>query len=223
MPAHHVRDHCLAPTRQVDAPIYGGRYDRLLPGLRPLVTDVPLLHALGRSGGPCDGAPLADAGGDDAREAAGWPLFGQFVTHDITADRSPVTHHADPEAIRNFRTPRVNLECLYGGGPVGSPYLYRRDDPAKLLLSESQRDVPRNAEGIALIGDPRNDVHLFVNQLHVLWIRVHNLLVDRLREDGAPESEVFDEARRAAMWHYQWILLAAYLPGLIGAELTEEI
>jgi Animal haem peroxidase len=227
MPAHHVRDHCLAPTRRVDAPIYGGRYGRLLPALRPLVTDAPLLHALGRSGGPCDGAPFADGGGDDAREAAGWPLFGQFVAHDITADRSPVTHHADPDAIRNFRTPRVNLECVYGGGPVGSPYLYERDDTAKLLLGENDagrpEDLPRNQEGIALIGDPRNDVHLFVAQLHVAMMRLHNLLVDRLREDGVPDDDLFDEARRAATWHYQWIVVHDFLPRLIGAELAGEL
>jgi hypothetical protein len=224
---HHVRDHCLAPTRQVDSPIYGGRYGRLLPGLRPLVTDAPLLHALGRSGGPCDGAPLAEAGGDDAREAAGWPFLGQFVAHDLTADRSPVTHHGDPDAIRNFRTPRVNLECVYGGGPVGSPYLYEHDDTAKLLLGRNDAgqpdDVPRNAEGIALIGDPRNDVHLFVNQLHVAMLRLHNLLVDRLREDGVADAELFDDARRAATWHYQWIVLNDFLPRLIGATLTEEL
>ena len=72
--------------------------------------------------------------------------------------------------------------------------------------------MPRNQEGLALIGDPRNDVHLFVNQLHVAFLRAHNLLVDRLREDGVAEADVFDEARRATMWHYQWILLHDYLP-----------
>jgi hypothetical protein len=224
---HQVRDHCLAPTRAVDAPVYGGRYGRLLPGLGPLVTDAPLLHALGRSGGPCDGAPFAEAGGDDAREAAGWPLFGQFIAHDITADRSPVTHRADPDAIRNFRTPRINLECVYGGGPVGSPYLYEREDAAKLLLGRNDagqpHDVPRNPEGIALIGDPRNDVHLFVAQLHVAMLKLHNGLVDRLREDGVAEAELFDEARRAATWHYQWVVLNDFLPRLIGRELTDEL
>jgi hypothetical protein len=227
MTTHHVRDHCLAPTRAVDSPVYGGRYGRLLPGLGPLVTDAPLLHALGRSGGPCDGAPFADAGGDDAREAAGWPLFGQFIAHDITADRSPVTHQADPNAIRNFRTPRINLECVYGGGPVGSPYLYQREDSAKLLLGRNDAgqpdDVPRNAEGIALIGDPRNDVHLFVAQLHVAMLKLHNRLADRLREDGISEAELFDEARRAATWHYQWVVLNDFLPRLIGRMLTDEL
>jgi Animal haem peroxidase len=224
---HHVRDHCLAPTRAVDAPVFGGRYGRLFPGLGPLVTDEPLLHALGRSDGPCDATPFAESGGDDAREAAGWPLFGQFIAHDITADRSPVTHHADPDAIRNFRTPRVNLECVYGGGPMGSPYLFERTDTAKLLLGFNDAgrpdDVPRNSEGIALIGDPRNDVHLFVAQLHVVMIKLHNGLVDRLREDGVADADLFDEARRAATWHYQWVVLRDFLPRLIGEDLTDHL
>jgi hypothetical protein len=34
--------------------------------------------------------------------------------------------------IVNFRTPRVNLESLYGSGQIGSPYLFRADDPDHL-------------------------------------------------------------------------------------------
>jgi hypothetical protein len=218
-----ARDHCLAPDRIVDAPIYGGRYGRMFPQLPPLVGDEALLHAIGSRGGFCDARVGGVAGTDDANVAAGWPFFGQFIAHDITADRSPLRSHAEESEVRNFRTPRLNLECLYGGGPVGSPYLYQRDDTAKLLLAEGGHDVPRNQEGIALIGDPRNDVHLFVNQLHVAFMAAHNLLVDRLREDGVIEADVFDEARRATMWHYQWIVLHDYLPTLIGDELAEEL
>lgn len=226
--SHAVRDHCLAPTRAVDAPVAGGRYGRMFPGLGPLVTDAALLHALGRSGGVCDASALSLTDEQsDGREAAGWPLFGQFIAHDITADRSPVTHHADPDDLRNFRSPRVNLECVYASGPVGSPYLYQRDDAAKLLLGVNdagrEEDVPRNREGVALIGDPRNDVHLFVSQLHVAMLKLHNLLVDRLREDGVADDALFDEARRAATWHYQWIVLHDFLPRLIGQELVGEL
>jgi hypothetical protein len=218
-----ARDHCLAPNR-TGAPLEGGRYGRLFPELEALDCDEPRLHGLGRNGGMCDGRALADqVGADDAREAAGWPFFGQFVAHDITADRSPLTHHADPERVANFRSPRLNLEAVYGGGPVGSPFLFDRDDPAKLLLGEGGIDVPRNAQGIALLGDPRNDVHLFVNQLQVAFLHMHNRLVERLRADGIVETLLFDEARRAAMWHYQWIVLHDFLPRLIGAELTEEL
>jgi hypothetical protein len=218
-----ARDHCLAPDRVVDAPIYGGRYGRLFSELPPFSADEALLHMIGSAGGACDGSEAEETGGDDARVAAGWPFVGQFVAHDITADRSPLRSHTEEGALRNFRTPRLNLECLYGGGPVGSPYLYQRDDPAKLLLGEGGNDVPRNPEGLALIGDPRNDVHIFVNQLHVAFLRAHNLIVDRLREDRVPEAEMFEEARRATMWHYQWILLRDYLPGLIGEELATEL
>jgi hypothetical protein len=196
--------------------VYGAAYTRLFPELPSLVGDETLLHALGAAGGVCDGS-------DDCRDArveAGWPFIGQFVAHDITADRSPLVSRADPSGVRNFRTPAANLECLYGGGPVGSPYLYDRDDPARLLVGVHAGDVPRNGQGIALIGDPRNDVHLFVNQTQVALIHAHNLLVDRLREDGEPEESVFDEARRALTWHYQWVLLNDFLPTLIGSELA---
>jgi Animal haem peroxidase len=226
--ARHVRDHCLAPGRAADAPVYSGRYDRLFPELPTLATEEEFLRMLGRRGGACDGGLAADAEeSDDAREAAGWPFFGQFVAHDITADRSPVTHHADTRTIRNFRTPRVNLESVYAGGPAGSPYLFDRDDTAKLLLGVNDAgrpdDVPRNSQGIALIGDPRNDVHLFMAQLHVAMLKLHNLLVDRLREDGVDEEGLFEEARRATTWHYQWIVLRDFLPRLIGAPLTDEL
>jgi hypothetical protein len=150
-----ARDHCLAPER-VDAPIYGGRYRSLLEDLPPLQVDEEALHGLGRPGGPCDlGADFVDDA--DSHVSAVWPFFGQFIAHDITADRSPLGHRADPAQVRNFRVPKANLEGVYGAGPVGSPYLYSNHDPAKLLLSPMGGDVPRNHEGIALIGDPRND------------------------------------------------------------------
>lgn len=199
----------------------------MFPRLPSLATDESLLHALGREGGPCDDVSVDTNGQDDAREAAGWPFFGQFLAHDLTADRSPLTHRGDARAIRNFRTPRLNLESLYGAGPIGSPFLYDRDDAPKLLLGTNDagrpEDLPRNSQGIALVGDPRNDVHLFMAQLHVAVINFHNHLVDRLREDGVDEDDLFDEARRTCIWHYQWVVLHDFLPRLIGSELAERL
>ena len=216
--ARIARDHCLAPER-VDAPLRGGRYGRLFEDLPALEADEEALHALGRPGGPCAvSADLSDA--DDGTVAAVWPFFGQFVAHDITADRSPLTHRADPARIRNYRTPKASLEGVYAAGPAGSPFHYAKDDPATLLLDPAGHDVPRNHEGIALIGDPRNDVHLFMNQMQVAFIGLHNRLVDRLRDERVPEGELFDGARRSATWHYQHVILREFLPDLIGAELT---
>jgi hypothetical protein len=213
---HVPRDHCLAPDR-VDGPVgEGGRYWRMFD-LPALEVDETLLHRLGAAGGFCDGGDCED----DSRLEAGWPFFGQYVAHDLTADRSPLRAHADLGALRNMRSPRANLESLYGGGPAGSPYLYRRDDPAKLL--DDDGDLPRNQEGIALIGDPRNDVHVFMSQMQLAFIHAHNLLVDRLREDGTAEGDLFAEARRSLTWHYQWLIVNEFLPLLVGADLVDEL
>ena len=130
---------------------------------------------------------------DDASPAAVWPFFGQFVAHDITADRSPLgtarAARADPQLPRaEGRTSRASTARARSARRTCT----RSDDPAKLLLGPGGHDVPRNHEGIALIGDPRNDVHLFLNQMQVAFIGLHNRLVDRLRDDGTAEADVFE-------------------------------
>ena len=46
--------------------------------------------------------------GDNPRLPAGFTYFGQFVDHDLTLDRSALGETmADPEQLRNFRTPRL--------------------------------------------------------------------------------------------------------------------
>jgi hypothetical protein len=177
------------------------------------------LLALGSAGSLCDGG----ACDTESHIEAGQPFFGQYLAHDLTADRSPLRVHGDITTLRNARTPRANLEALYGAGPVGSPYLFDQADPAKLLLGVGGRDLPRNQQGIALIGDPRNDVHAFMTGLQVAFIRAHNRLVDRLRVDGVPEPELFDDARRALIWHYQWVILNDFLPNLVGEAMMASV
>jgi hypothetical protein len=219
-------DHCLAPSRSVDAPVDAAsdRYERLFPALPPLEGEDEALLALGVAGGICDGGEICE---DATEAAAGWPLFGQFIAHDITADRSPLSPRAEPETSVNYRTPKADLDSLYGSGQIGSPYLYRRDDPAQLLLGRNERgeeaDLPRNAEGVALVGDPRNDVHIVVSQLHVAMIKVHNRLVELARERGIAGPDVFETAQRETIWHYQWVIVNDYLPRLVGAGLVDSV
>jgi hypothetical protein len=213
-----ARDYCLAPNRPIDGPFVEaeGRYGRMFPELPGLEADDSMLLALGLEDGRCDAGDEQT----DGAEAAGWPVFGQLIAHDITADRSPLQQRAEATRIRSFRSPRANLECLYGAG-AASPYLYTRDDPALFLTGNG--DVARNSEGIALLGDARNDVHVLISQLHYALLRLHNLFVARLREDGVGEAELFMDARRATTWHYQWIIVNDFLPRVLGRELVEEI
>jgi hypothetical protein len=215
-----VRDHCLAPARTGGEPLAGGRYTRLFPELPALAIEPELLRAIGRAGGLSD---ASNGGPSEARTiAAGRPVFGQYLAHDLTADRSPLTHHDDAQLLRNAHSARLDLEPLYGEGPVGNPYLYSRHDPARLLLGRvgpgQEDDLPRNPEGVALAGDPRQDVYVLISQMHVAMIRAHNRLVDRLRADGVRDADLFGEARRVLTWHYQYVVLHDFLPETIGPE-----
>src|SRR6266436_2719163 len=219
-----LRTHCLSPARarlRVDAPIGPATYARMFPELPSLEVDETFLRALGRAGGLCDCGDVADEPGSLGKVAAGWPILGQFVAHDITADRSALQDHAEPGSLRNARAPQLNLECLYGDGPVGHPFLYQRDDPAKLLLGRDGADVPRNAEGIAIMGDPRNDSYMLMSQLHLALLKVHNSFVDDARARGVAEPAVFGAAVRETRWHYQWVVLNEFLPSLVGKPLAD--
>jgi hypothetical protein len=105
------------------------------------LTSDRLEHQVGIAGGLCDDGDGADEPASLASVAAGWPFFGQFVAHDITADRSTPQAHADLSQLRNARSPRLNLEGLYGDGPIGHPFPFQRDDPAKLLTAPGGRDL----------------------------------------------------------------------------------
>ena len=225
-----VRSHCLSPARArvgaqvaIDAPLGPTAYARMFPELPAFQADEEFLHALGRAGGICDCGDADDTPDSLGSTAAGWPIFGQFVAHDITADRSILRDHANTAELRNARSPQINLECLYGDGPTGHPFLYQRDDPAKFLLGAGGADLQRNADGIAIIGDPRNDSHMLISQLHLAMLKAHNAFVDEARRNGTRADAVFETAARELRWHHQWIILHEFLPALAGQALADQV
>lgn len=202
----------------------------MFPNLPCPQSDESIFLVLGRSGSVMDAAAKADGANtstDNPRIPAGFTFLGQFVAHDITADRSLLLHHARLQEIRNFRSPRLDLESLYAAGPSGSPYLYDLDDSDKFLLGineqEELKDLPRNRQGRAILGDPRDDVHLIISQLHLAFLKFHNAAVDFLRAQGVPASSVFSEAQRLVRWHYQWIVVHEFLPLTVGDALMNDI
>ncbi|HEX5437796.1 MAG TPA: heme peroxidase family protein [Gemmatimonadaceae bacterium] len=228
-----VPHHCLAPSRTPAlghgpeaAPTSTGAYRSMFPELPPLQSDEAFLRKLGTS---CvaELSSVSANGKGDASGAAGWTFLGQFIAHDVTADRSALVDRADVEALENVRRQKLNLEFLYGSGPAGEPYLYDVNDSAKLILGLNDagqaEDLQRNAQGIAIIADPRNDSHLLMAQMQVLFSRFHNRIVDWLREQGTAEHAVFTEAKRLVVWHYQWIIVREFLPTVIGNTLTDAL
>ncbi|MBA8826846.1 hypothetical protein FHX42_004225 [Saccharopolyspora lacisalsi] len=145
-------------------------------------TGLPLAEEFGLPGGKVDGGRTTD----DQQSAvldSGFTYLGQFVDHNITFDpTSMLGQQTDPQALRNFRSPRLDLDHVYGGGPAVNEVLY---DPAshqtKLSLHPRGHDHTRTPDGIALIGDPRNDENLLISQLHLAFAKFHNRVVDDLR------------------------------------------
>lgn len=114
---------------------------------------------------------------------------------------------AAPDKIREFDLPRI-----------GPDYIAVGNDPAKLPdTSDLRSDYGTvDRDKVALIGDGRNDENLLVAQMHLALLRLHNAYVDELAAEGfegTPE-QTFQEARKRTRWHYQWLIVNAYLPML---------
>ncbi len=206
-----------------------GQFGRLFPGLAPFAADTPqvreALNELGRKGGVMDGGTVPNPD-NPAGLTAGFTFLGQFLDHDLTFDpTSSLERQNDPEAVANFRTPLLELDNLYGSGPRASPHLYDVNNPGKLLIDEvAPKDVPRNSQLRALIGDPRNDENVIVSQLHLAFIKFHNAVLDSVIAKGdVPPGEVFDEAQRIVRWHYQWMVVHEFLPHIVGEGRVKDL
>ena len=233
MPQHHL----TAPRGAELAPqsvLFAGRFGRMFRNLASFTPSEEALSGLAARMVEADGQDL------DSGIPAGYTYLGQFIDHDITFDpASSLQRLHDPDGLHNFRTPRLDLDSLYGDGPNNDPYLY---DPAvdkgktSFLIGENgsgEADLPRNVlpanaagipQGRALIGDPRNDENVIVGQLHLLFLRFHNKVVERLRGEAITDPEqLFAEAQRLTTWHYQWIVVNDFVRRICGDAVVDDI
>jgi hypothetical protein len=239
---------------------------------------------------------------EDAEENSSIPpvftYFGQFVDHDMTAntDReagisvidvpqiNPLDRAQVVGNVQNLRAGALNLDSVYGGGPLVGPFAQKlidalrfHGDQARLwvgtvtdtefgdvkppndigrdilrvrdllrrgiVTEEELRGLPKDLRAVfvndddtirvqrAVLGDMRNDENLAVAQFHLVWVRLHNLIVVEAR--GNPETypdapvndrnALFQWARKMTSWHYQWLLLNVYLPQLCDHDTLQDI
>jgi hypothetical protein len=226
--------------------LFGGQFGRMFRALPPAdfgdsdtETEQNLLKL-----GEAMVAPHDDPkDGPDAEESgipSAYTYLGQFADHDLTFDpASSLQQQDDPDGLIDFRTPRFDLDCVYGKGPDDAPYLYTSDgrfiqgraltgaagNPKARDLPRSQPTDPAQPEDInnarrAVIGDPRNDENVIVSQLQGLFQRFHNKL---MAEDTGPARSRFQRVQREVRFHYQWMLVNDFLPKLIWKSVLEEI
>jgi hypothetical protein len=233
-----IRAHGVG-VRGLDVPRrseqYEGRFGRMFRGLPAAEHSEGDLQNLADAMTAAPDVPPAEETELDPEEnrgiAAGYTYWGQFIDHDITFDpASSLQKTNDPDGLVDFRTPRFDLDSVYGRGPDDQPYLYEADGIHLLLgrplsgnpADPGTRDLPRNApEGgakRALTGDPRNDENVIVSQLHGIFLRFHNAVADFLGSDAT-----FAEVQRVVRWHYQWAVLHDFLPTICGDRVVFDV
>jgi hypothetical protein len=236
----------LPAARSAVAQTSPQRFGRMFPDLPPFAPANDEVRAalrdLGKPGGLLDARDNLAAGPvaliadptlsannpDNDTHTAGTTFMGQFLDHDMTFDTtSPLGIVTDPEDSPNARTPSFDLDSVYGAGFSGSPQLYQSDDRAKLRIESGGlfEDLPRDASGVAIIGDPRNDENLMIAGLHAAFILFHNHAVDVVRgqNPGISTLGAFREARRLTTWHYHWLILKEFLPLFVGQQRVAQV
>jgi hypothetical protein len=258
-----------SPGTPADRMLFG----RIFPGLPPFADATDTVRAalleVGRPGGIMDAADDLAAGPknlivdpavngnptaaspygtnpDNPTMTAGSTFVGQFTDHDITFDQtSPLGVTTNPLTSPNTRTPALDLDSVFGGGPAQRPDLYvpNPDGTAgpelKIGSGGVHEDVPRVADGdgtyTALLGDPRNDENVMIAGLHCGHILFYNRVLSELgtfslnafpAARGADLSGGYARfliARQITLWHYQWLLVNEHLPQIAGQPAVTDV
>ncbi len=183
---------------------------------------------------------------DNPTMTAGSTFVGQFIDHDITFDQtSKLGVTQNPLTSPNTRTPALDLDSVFGGGPGKRPDLYEPNPDGsvgpKLKIGSGgvNEDVPRLANGDgtyrALLGDPRNDETVIIAGLHCAHILFYNRVLGELAEidlNAFPAAHASDRrnayvqfliARQVTLWHYQWLVVNEHLPQIAGQAVVNDV
>jgi hypothetical protein len=212
-----------------------GRLFRALPPAEFGGSDQDTLDNLQKLAGAMVGPDDNAKDGADPEESgipALYTYLGQFVDHDLTFDpASSLQQQNDIDGLVDYRTPRFDLDSVYGRGPDDQPYLYRGGPGTPTLLvgtmalkggtpaDPAVQDLPRSGgtPPRAIIGDPRNDENVIVSQLHGLFLRFHN------RFAAENPDLPFGQVQQAVRFYYQWLLIHDFLPTLISAPVLQKV
>ena len=187
------------------------RFGRISPQLPPFAAPSSKLEAalleIGKPGGLLDAKDNLAAGPvalivdpalnvnnpNNDGHTAGATFVGQFMDHDMTFDlTSRLGLATDPAASPNSRTPALDLDVIYGGGPIAdheaAPERGTRTAPNPLQGRE-RRSIRRLAPqgNTAIIADPRNDENLMIAGLHAAFL-FHNKAVDLVTNNAVKLS-----------------------------------
>ena len=121
-------------------------FSKLFPGLSNVVLTEEEAAILGGPGGL-----MHDFDGEsvDCNIPSGYTFFAQFIDHDITLDTTSGLRDAPKsdtaiEKLPNIRSASLDLDCVYGFGPEGSPHIYDGERPGRIAINPNGYDLARS-------------------------------------------------------------------------------
>ena len=142
--SHSINDIYVPRSQHYKGP-FGRLFRELPPWSPPSANDADAIAAISAFATNHMSESAANPEPDNTNIPAGYTYFGQFVDHDITFDpTSSLQRQNDPNKLHNFRTPRLDLDCIYGEGPDDEPFMYDTNRGGMMLIGKVQRDVDGN-------------------------------------------------------------------------------
>jgi hypothetical protein len=188
----------------------------------------PDAEALVRLGAAMSREHAPARGFGDSRIPAGYTYFGQFIAHDVSFDMSKGLPESfvTPAATMNARTRGLALDSLYGTGPAGRDRRLYADDGVRMRLCPLPApgsDLPRRADGCAVIADERNDETVSIAQMQVCLMSFHNRVADRLDAARPAGGARFEDVRNVVVQHVLSVVLYDFLWRLVPDEVYFDV
>jgi len=180
-----------------------------------------------------DGSPIPSIliGADPP--PAGYTYFGQFIDHNLTEDDTAMRDagELEPWETVNYRGPWLNLSGIYhpvhdrGGWKQlyePSGLVFRLGEPT---VRGEQFDLPLDKNGHPLLIDERNNENIIVRQIHVMFLKLHNLAIKELAEDEPTLSprKLFSKAQQRVCWQYQYLVRHDFLSKVCNENVFNEL
>jgi len=195
--------HTIPPERQ---------FKKLFPNLpaqQCLDTDLELLAKVMLD-------PTAREEVDGSKIPAMATYFGQFIDHDITHDtQSNLNTAADLSTLENKETSYFDLSNVYG---ANNEFLNVQGKFDIGRNANGDDDLPRDATGLSLIADVRDDENVIISQLQLAFFKFHNVLFNELQLANAtlPLPQLIDMTKRQVVLHYQYMIVHDFLKPICG-------
>lgn len=145
--------------------------------------------------------------------------IGQFLDHDLSKQTlENFTEKINADEIKNERCALLNLESVFKGKAV-------YDENCYLVLEKNKNDildVPRNDQGIQILGDTRNGENQITLQFTMIIMKYYNKVLKQIHKENPDKCKKYcsNLAKQTTIFHWQYIITHEFLQMACGPYYT---